>query len=202
MDFWLNWSVHSRRKKAIWTCTIVSFLWLQSYLHIPHPVVCPQLVPVDDVRGNDYNPNQVAPPEMRLLEIVNPQGRFHHARCGGPATARSMSWWMVFIGGRWRTDTGRGYLPSQATEIALADIYASSRVEARDLLLRNHSWTNEEMKHRTQYGDQMMLWLKQMQSLAEMCRFHGHGICFQDTGMNYAGSFVPIKTLFQDRALN
>lgn len=38
-----------------------------SYLHIPHPVVCPQLVPVDDVRGNDYNPNKVAPPEMRLL---------------------------------------------------------------------------------------------------------------------------------------
>ena len=40
-----------------------------SYLHIPHPVVCPQLVPVDDVRGNDYNPNKVAPPEMRLLKL-------------------------------------------------------------------------------------------------------------------------------------
>lgn len=25
-------------------------------------------VPADDVRGNDYNPNKVAPPEMRLLE--------------------------------------------------------------------------------------------------------------------------------------
>ena len=40
-----------------------------SYLHIPHPVVCPQLVPVDDVRGNDYNPNKVAPPELRLLKL-------------------------------------------------------------------------------------------------------------------------------------
>ena len=40
-----------------------------AYLDMPHPVVCPQLVPVDDVRGNDYNPNQVAPPEMRLLKL-------------------------------------------------------------------------------------------------------------------------------------
>ena len=37
------------------------------YLDIPHPVTRLQLVPVDDVRGNDYNPNKVAPPEMRLL---------------------------------------------------------------------------------------------------------------------------------------
>ena len=40
-----------------------------AYLDIPHPVACPQLVPVDDVRGNDYNPNKVAPPEMRLLKL-------------------------------------------------------------------------------------------------------------------------------------
>ena len=40
-----------------------------AYLDMPHPVVCPQLVPVDDVQGNDYNPNQVAPPEMRLLKL-------------------------------------------------------------------------------------------------------------------------------------
>jgi ParB-like chromosome segregation protein Spo0J len=33
------------------------------------PVDCVLWVPVDEVRGNDYNPNAVAPPEMRLLEL-------------------------------------------------------------------------------------------------------------------------------------
>jgi len=33
------------------------------------PVDCVQWVPADTVQGNDYNPNTVAPPEMRLLEL-------------------------------------------------------------------------------------------------------------------------------------
>ncbi len=33
------------------------------------PVDCVIWVPADQVEGNDYNPNQVAPPEMRLLEL-------------------------------------------------------------------------------------------------------------------------------------
>lgn len=32
------------------------------------PVDCVQWVPIDAVQANDYNPNAVAPPEMRLLE--------------------------------------------------------------------------------------------------------------------------------------
>lgn len=32
------------------------------------PVDCVMWVPADKVHGNDYNPNAVAPPEMRLLE--------------------------------------------------------------------------------------------------------------------------------------
>lgn len=36
---------------------------------LPHPATCPQLVPVESVTGNDYNPNKVAPPEMRLLQL-------------------------------------------------------------------------------------------------------------------------------------
>lgn len=34
-----------------------------------HPVSRVQWVPVETIRANDYNPNQVAPPEMRLLEL-------------------------------------------------------------------------------------------------------------------------------------
>lgn len=33
------------------------------------PVDCVQWLPADDVEGNDYNPNEVPPPEMRLLKL-------------------------------------------------------------------------------------------------------------------------------------
>jgi ParB-like chromosome segregation protein Spo0J len=33
------------------------------------PVDCVMWVPKDSVKGNDYNPNSVAPPEMQLLEV-------------------------------------------------------------------------------------------------------------------------------------
>lgn len=33
------------------------------------PVDCVQWVPCDEVRANEYNPNSVAPPEMKLLEL-------------------------------------------------------------------------------------------------------------------------------------
>ncbi|MDR1075774.1 MAG: ParB/RepB/Spo0J family partition protein [Xanthomonadaceae bacterium] len=33
------------------------------------PVDCVQWVPAEQVAGNDYNPNTVAPPEMKLLEL-------------------------------------------------------------------------------------------------------------------------------------
>ncbi|MEG6507101.1 ParB/RepB/Spo0J family partition protein [Nitratidesulfovibrio sp. 1201_IL3209] len=39
------------------------------YLELPHPAARPQLIPVEKVKGNDYNPNKVAPPEMRLLRL-------------------------------------------------------------------------------------------------------------------------------------
>jgi ParB-like chromosome segregation protein Spo0J len=40
-----------------------------AHVDLPHPVLSVQLVPVDAVHGNDYNPNKVAPPEMRLLHL-------------------------------------------------------------------------------------------------------------------------------------
>ncbi len=33
------------------------------------PVYDVRAVPIDRVEGNDYNPNKVAPPEMKLLEV-------------------------------------------------------------------------------------------------------------------------------------
>lgn len=42
---------------------------LYDWLGINHPVLNVQLVPANKVIGNDYNPNKVAPPEMKLLKL-------------------------------------------------------------------------------------------------------------------------------------
>ncbi len=42
---------------------------LYDWLGLNHPVLNIQLVPIEKVRGNDYNPNKVAPPEMNLLAL-------------------------------------------------------------------------------------------------------------------------------------
>lgn len=42
---------------------------LYEFLGLEHPTLNIQLVPIEQVTGNDYNPNKVAPPEMRLLEL-------------------------------------------------------------------------------------------------------------------------------------
>ena len=42
---------------------------LKDFVDLPHPVLGVKLVPSEEVEGNDYNPNKVAPPEMRLLHL-------------------------------------------------------------------------------------------------------------------------------------
>lgn len=49
----------------------INALRRQLHAHSPfadHPADCVQWVPAEQVMGNGYNPNAVAPPEMRLLE--------------------------------------------------------------------------------------------------------------------------------------
>lgn len=42
---------------------------LYDFLELEHPALNVQLVPLGRVEGNEYNPNKVAPPEMKLLEL-------------------------------------------------------------------------------------------------------------------------------------
>lgn len=42
---------------------------LYDWLGVKHPSLNVQLVQADKVMGNDYNPNKVAPPEMKLLKL-------------------------------------------------------------------------------------------------------------------------------------
>ena len=39
------------------------------FVNLPHPVLGVQLVKSKSVSANDYNPNKVAPPEMKLLKL-------------------------------------------------------------------------------------------------------------------------------------
>lgn len=42
---------------------------LYDWLGVQHPTLNVHLVPAQKVIGNDYNPNKVAPPEMKLLKL-------------------------------------------------------------------------------------------------------------------------------------
>ena len=42
---------------------------LYDWLGVNHPSLNVQLVPAEKIAGNDYNPNKVAPPEMKLLKL-------------------------------------------------------------------------------------------------------------------------------------
>ena len=42
---------------------------MKDFVGLPHPVLGVKLVKLEQVNANDYNPNVVAPPEMRLLQL-------------------------------------------------------------------------------------------------------------------------------------
>ena len=156
-----------------------------SYLDIPHPVVCPQLVPVEEVRGNDYNPNRVAPPEMRLLKlsihkdgftmpvVVAREGKGHVV--GDGFHRRQLAQTDVQI----RESLG-GYLPVVRIDKTGEECITSTvrhnmargthQVELTAklvTLLRNHKWTNERIGKELGMDPDEVLRLKQMQGLAE-----------------------------------
>ena len=174
-----------------------------SYLHIPHPVVCPQLVPVDDVRGNDYNPNKVAPPEMRLLKMS-----IHKDGFSMPVVVARDGKGHVVVDGFHRRQVAKtdvqireslgGYLPVVRLDKSIEDRITSTvrhnmargthqvELTARLVtLLRNHSWTNERIGTELGMEPDEVLRLKQMQGLAEAFAdrefSRAWDMCFQDT---------------------
>lgn len=51
---------------------------MQNYVS---PVYNIKAVPIEKIRANAYNPNVVAPPEMKLLELSIWEGWLHDALC-------------------------------------------------------------------------------------------------------------------------
>lgn len=156
-----------------------------AYLGLPHPATCPQLVPVDEVEGNDYNPNKVAPPEMRLLALsMEKDGMTMPV-----VVADADRGWVVVDGFHRRqvaaTNAGvrgslGGYLPVVKLNKSLEDRITSTvrhniargthqvELSARLVtLLRRHNWSNERIGKELGMDPDEVLRLKQMQGLAE-----------------------------------
>jgi ParB-like chromosome segregation protein Spo0J len=153
---------------------------------LPHPVLAPQLVPVEQVHGNDYNPNKVAPPEMRLLELsIRKDGLTMPI-----VAADDPDGGMVVVDGFHRTtvvkhcadvrlSTG-GYLPVVRLNKSVEDritatvrhniARGSHQVELTAKLvtaLKKHHWTNERIGKELGMDPDEVLRLKQITGLAE-----------------------------------
>ena len=152
---------------------------------LPHPATCPQLVPVDDVHGNDYNPNKVAPPEMRLLQLSIAKDGLTM-----PVVVAQEKKGYVVVDGFHRTGCAKnvaairkslgGYLPVVTLQKSLEDrITATVRhnmargthqVELSAQLvtmLKKHNWTNERIGKELGMDADEVLRLKQITGLAE-----------------------------------
>jgi len=153
------------------------------------PVDCVLWVPADDVKANDYNPNSVAPPEMRLLEHSIQEDGFTQ-----PIVAFPVNGHYEVIDGFHRNRVGKesvvvrkrikGYLPltvintereDKGNRIASTIRHNRARgkhqVEAMsDIVveLKRRNWTDEKIGRELGMDPDEVLRLTQITGLAEL----------------------------------
>lgn len=157
------------------------------HVGLAHPALSPQLVEVDTVKGNDYNPNKVAPPEMRLLQvsIIKDGLTMPVVVADDQATAGH-----VVVDGFHRTtlcqnvkkirESLSGYMPvvklnknveNRITSTVRHNMARGShQVELTAKLvttLKKHNWTNERIGKELGMDPDEVLRLKQITGLAE-----------------------------------
>ncbi len=157
------------------------------HVALPHPVLGLQLVPVESVQGNDYNPNKVAPPEMRLLQlsiakdgITMPIVVADDAEAGGHVVVDGFHRTTVVKTVKKVRDSLAGYMPVVKLNKSVEDrITATVRhnmargthqVELSAKLvtaLKKHNWTNERIGMELGMDPDEVLRLKQITGLAE-----------------------------------
>ena len=161
---------------------------LYDWLEVNHPALNVQLVKADDVIGNDYNPNKVAPPEMKLLKLsIRKDGlTMPVVVCDTPKEKHPYT----VVDGFHRTTVAQsdkgvreslhGYLPVSRLNKGLEDrITATVRhnmargthqVELSAKLvtmLKKHNWTNARIGMELGMDADEVLRLKQITGLAE-----------------------------------
>lgn len=162
---------------------------LYDWLGFNHPTLNVQLVPSDKVIGNDYNPNKVAPPEMKLLKLsIRKDGlTMPVVVCDSPSDKKHP---YVVVDGFHRTsvvqhekdvnDSLCGYVPVSRLNKSIEDrITATVRhnmargthqVELSAKLvtmLNKHNWTNARIGMELGMDADEVLRLKQITGLAE-----------------------------------
>jgi ParB-like chromosome segregation protein Spo0J len=165
---------------------------LYDWLDINCPCCNTQLVPAESVQGNDYNPNHVAPPEMRLLKLSMAKDgvTMPVVVCDTPDDKEHP---YTVVDGFHRTtviqhdktvsEMTRGYVPVSRLNKGLEDrITATVRhnmargthqVELSAklvVLLKKHNWTNARIGKELGMEPDEVLRLKQTTGLAEAFR--------------------------------
>jgi len=173
---------------AAYNCMVREAAELIPEIAAGHPALTPQLVPLDTVRGNEYNPNRVAPPEMRLLchSILRDGVTMAVVVAPDPESPGRV----VVVDGFHRTtvvkgtpevrDSLQGYLPVVRLEHDTANLMASTvrhnmargahMVELSAQLvatLTKHHWTNERIGEELGMDPDEVLRMKQVTGLAE-----------------------------------
>ena len=157
-------------------------------LGIDHPASRVNFVPIDCVSGNDYNPNKVAPPEMKLLEFsILKDGITMPIVVAGDNKNKDK---YVVVDGFHRTmvvkrnkrirESLRGYMPVVMLDKSLEDRMTSTvrhnvargthKVELSAKLitiLKKHHWTDEKIGRELGMEPDEVLRLKQITGLAE-----------------------------------
>jgi ParB-like chromosome segregation protein Spo0J len=156
-------------------------------VNLPHPTLGVQLVPVETVQGNDYNPNRVAPPEMRLLRLsiakdgmTMPVVVSDDAESGGYVVVDGFHRTQVVKETTKVRETLSGFLPVVKLDKGIEDRITSTvrhnmargshQVELTAKLvtaLKKHNWTNERIGIELGMDPDEVLRLKQITGLAE-----------------------------------
>ena len=162
---------------------------LYDWLDVRHPALNVQLVPADEVIGNDYNPNHVAPPEMRLLRLsIRKDGvTMPVVVCDTPENREHP---YTVVDGFHRTtviqhdrdirNSLHGYVPVSRLNKSLEDRITSTvrhnmargthQVELSAklvVMLKKHNWTNARIGKELGMDADEVLRLKQITGLAE-----------------------------------
>jgi ParB-like chromosome segregation protein Spo0J len=159
---------------------------LYQWLGIEHPCLNVQLVQADKVSSNDYNPNVVAPPEMRLLRLSIQKDGITMPVVASPNDDGGYT----VVDGFHRTtvikndskvrESTHGYVPIAVLDKPIDDritatvrhnmargthqVELSAKLVA---LLRKHNWTNARIGIELGMDADEVLRLKQITGLAE-----------------------------------
>jgi ParB-like chromosome segregation protein Spo0J len=153
------------------------------------PVDCIQWIPADELQANDYNPNVVAPPEMRLLEVSIAEDGYTQ-----PIVAWKNDTHYEVVDGFHRNRVGKesklvrerikGYLPLAIINMERADrgeriasTIRHNRARGKHtvagmsdiiLELKNRNWTNERIAKKLGMDEDEILRLCQITGLASL----------------------------------